>query len=265
MKRQQKPKRQNNAKNKGLKPAALKPDNEEAPLFPMRLNKYMAHRGMATRRGADELIEKGQVLINGKRAVLGSKVESGDKVSLTRAVKPKEYVYLAYHKPAGVVTHSPQFGEEDIAKVLKKAGVPKDVAPLGRLDKASRGLILLTNDGRLTDRLLNPKFEHEKEYVVKTREELRSNFKQKMEAGVDIEGYVTRPTKVEIRGPKEFAVTLTEGKKHQIRRMVSALHNDVADLRRTRVMNIRLGNLPLGELRHLTDTELSALLKSLGL
>lgn len=250
--------------NQKNRPKAQKQAPQE-DIFPMRINKYLAHKGMTTRRGADELIKKGQVLINGTRASLGSKVERTDKVSLTRAVKEKEYIYLAYNKPQGVVTHSPQFGEEDIAKVLKKAGVPKDVAPLGRLDKASRGLILLTNDGRLTDRLLNPRFSHEKEYLVKTKEELRSNFKQKMEAGVDIEGYLTKPSKVVVRGPKEFSITITEGKKHQIRRMVSALHNDVADLRRVRVMNIRLDNLPSGEFRHLTDQELAKLLLALGL
>lgn len=249
------------------RPETRKPAEEPAALFPMRINKYLAHRGMTTRRGGDELIAKGQVLINGIRAKLGDKVMPTDKISLTRAAKEKEkeYVYLAYHKPQGVVTHSPQYGEEDIAHVLRKAGVPKDVAPLGRLDKASRGLILLTNDGRLTDRLLNPRFEHEKEYAVKTKEALRSSFKEKMEAGVDIEGYLTKPTKVSVRGPKEFIVTLTEGKKHQIRRMVSALHNDVVDLRRTRIMNIRLDNLPSGEFRHLDERELTVLLKSLGL
>ena len=234
-------------------------------VFPMRINKYLAYKGISTRRGADSLIERGFVTINGVKAILGDKVVQADKVDVRPKGKQKEYVYLAYNKPKGVITHSPQHGEEDIRTALKSAGYPADVAPMGRLDKDSHGLLILTNDGRVTDRLLNPRGEHEKEYVVKTQNELRSNFKQQMESGVDIEGYKTKPCFVQIRGSKEFAITLTEGKKHQIRRMCVALHNDVKDLRRTRIMSIRLDSTPEGGFRAIEGSELAQFLRELGL
>lgn len=233
----------------------------------MRINKYLAHAGHATRRGADELIESKKVLINGRIAVLGDKVEKTDKVELRDGHKPKEYKYFAYHKPKGVVTHSPQEeDEEDIKENLTKFPELADVFPVGRLDKASHGLIILTNDGRVTDRLLNPEYDHEKEYVVKTRDRLRDSFQMHMEKGVTLEdGYVTKPTKVKLLGDHAFAVTLTEGKKHQIRRMLSALHNDVVELKRVKVMNISLGALPPGSFRPIDGAPLKVFLKSLGL
>src|SRR3989344_4867863 len=178
--------------------------------YPMRINKYLADQKISTRRGADELIKQKKVFINGKLAVLGDQVTEKDKVEV-RGAEEKKYLYYAYNKPIGIETNSPR----------------EDLFPLGRLDKASHGLLILTNDGRITDGLLNPKFFHEKEYVVKTLNKLRSNFKQKMEAGVNIEGYMTRPCKVQILNDFAFRVTLTEGKKHQIRRMCSALFQEV--------------------------------------
>ncbi len=136
--------------------------------------------------------------------------------------------------------------------------------PLGRLDKASHGLLILTNDGRITDSLLNPKYIHEKEYLVKTKEKLRSNFKQKMEAGVNIEGYVTQKCKVKIVNENTFRVTLTEGKKHQIRRMCANLFQEVGDLKRERIMNIKLGNLKPKTTREIKGEELKEFLNSLG-
>lgn len=139
-------------------------------LYPVRINKYLAWKKISTRRGADELIKNKKVFINGKLAILGSKVNETDIVEV-RGIKTKEYVYFAYNKPIGIETSSPKEG----------------LFPLGRLDKNSHGLIILTNDGRITDQLLNPKYFHEKEYVVKTSNKLRSNFKQKMEAGVNLD------------------------------------------------------------------------------
>jgi pseudouridine synthase len=133
------------------------------------------------------------------------------------------------------------------------------------LDKASHGLLILTNDGRITDLLLNPEYAHEKEYVVKTGNKLRSNFKQKMEAGVNIEGYRTKPCKVQIVNDFTFKVILTEGKKHQIRRMCSALFQEVADLKRIRIMNIKLDNLKPSSLREIKGKELETFLKSVGI
>src|SRR3989339_2076449 len=214
----------------------------------MRINKYLADKNISTRRGADEIIKNKKVFINGKLALLGSQVKETDVVEV-RGTKSKEYKYFAYYKPIGIETSSPQ----------------EDLFPLGRLDKTSHGLMILTNDGRITDQLLNPKYFHEKEYLVKTKEKLRSSFKQKMEAGVNIEGYVTKKCKVQIVNKNTFRVILTEGKKHQIRRMCSALFQEIADLKRERIMNIKLGNLKPGALREIKGEELDTFLETLGL
>src|SRR3990167_7898372 len=209
----------------------------------MRINKYLALKKISTRRGADELVKEKKVFINGKLALLGSKVNEADRVEV-KGAEQKEYKYFAYNKPIGIETDSPR----------------EDLFPLGRLDKASHGLLILTNDGRITDQLLNPKYFHEKEYVVKTLNKLRSSFKQKMEVGVKIEGpenYVTKKCKVKILNEFAFRIILTEGKKHQIRRMCSALFQEVADLKRERIMNIKLGNLKPGALREIKGEELA--------
>ena len=211
--------------------------------YPIRINKYLALKKISTRRGADELVKYKKVFINDKLAVLGSKVIEKDKVEV-RGVKLKNYLYFAYNKPIGIETNSPQ----------------EDLFPLGRLDKKSHGLLILTNDGRITDALLNPKYFHEKEYLVKTSNKLRSSFKQKMEAGVNIEGYLTKKCKVQILNDFAFRIILTEGKKHQIRRMCSALFQEVADLKRERIMNIKLGKLMPNALREIKGEELTTFL-----
>jgi 23S rRNA pseudouridine2604 synthase len=239
--------------------------------YPMRLNKYLAHQGLATRRAADDLITKKKVLINGRIAVLGDKVNETDKVALVGTIPSQHLVYFAYNKPVGVITHSPQVGEKDIKQsITGKRGSSSDTAlsdvfPIGRLDKDSSGLIILTNDGRVTDRLLNPEYTHDKEYRVRTLDTLRESFKKSMEAGVNIEGYLTQPCAVRKTGPKSFNITLTEGKKHQIRRMVSAMHNTVTDLERTRILNIRLEDLKPNATRPIQGDELTTFLTSLGI
>lgn len=239
--------------------------------FPMRINKYLALKKHSTRRGADELISKKQVLINGRLAVLGDKVNETDKVEVRFRGKQKQYIYIAYNKPKGVVTHSAEKGEKEIKqdlsrKVLAKWEVAvKDIFPVGRLDKDSHGLIILTNDGRITDRLLGPSYFHEKEYVVKTKNKLRTSFKEKMEAGVKIDKEKTAKCKVKILGEHTFRVILTEGKKHQIRRMCDALFQEVSDLERVRIMNIELGKLARGSHREITGPELQTFLHSLDL
>lgn len=235
-------------------------------IYPMRINKYLAQKGYATRRGADELIEKKRVYINGQVAVLGDKVEEDDKVEVKGGGKSNaKLVYFAYHKPVGVITHSPQDEEEDIRERVAEIPELAGTFPVGRLDKGSSGLIILTNDGRITDRLLNPEYEHEKEYIVKTKERLRDSFKANMEGGLDIEGDHTKPAKVRILGNSTFSIVLTEGKKHQIRRMVVALFNEVVTLQRVRVMNVMLGTLKPGAFRAIEGDELTVFLKSLGL
>lgn len=226
--------------------------------YPMRINKHLAHKNLCTRREADELIKAGKVLINGVPAKLGDKVNEKDEVKVL--FRPKKYRYFAYHKPRGVITHSPQGDEVDIKQVSPIEGV----FPIGRLDKDSSGLIILTDDGRITDKLLNPDYVHEKEYVVTTKEELKETFKSKMEKGVDIEGYMTKPATVEILGARTFSVILTEGKKHQIRRMCAALGYVVNTLERRRIMNIQLSGLASGESRPILGQELATFLKALG-
>ncbi len=230
--------------------------------YPMRINKYLAHEGISTRRGADELITRKKVLVNGRVAVLGDKINKGDKVTIRGVSSPKTHLYFAYNKPTGVITHSPQFGEKDIKQ---SAGLPKDVFPVGRLDKDSSGLIILTNDGRVTERLLSPMRDHDKEYRVRTAEPLRESFKKAMEGGVNIEGYLTAPCTVRKTGPKSFNITLTEGKKHQIRRMVAAMHNQVVELERVRILNIRLDDLAEGAWRPIEGEELKTFLAQLGM
>lgn len=213
---------------------------------PMRINKYLALKKISTRRGADTLVNEKKVFINGKLALLGSKVKETDKVEV-RGAQTLQYKYYAYNKPIGTETATP-----------KEAAL--GLFPLGRLDKASHGLLILTNDGRITDQLLSPKYFHEKEYVVKTSNKLRGSFKDKMEKGVNIEGYVTKPCKVEIVNDFTFKVILTEGKKHQIRRMCSALFQEVSDLKRERIMNIKLGNLKPKGIKEIKGKELSTFL-----
>lgn len=231
----------------------------------MRINKYLAKQGISTRRGADELITQGKVLLNGKVAVLGDKVKEDDKVEMRALRKPKKYVYFAYNKPVGIITHSPQEGEKDIKQAVETAIEMRDVFPVGRLDKDSSGLLILTNDGRVTDRLLNPDYEHDKEYRVRTLDPIRDSFKKTVEAGVDIEGYLTKPCIVRKTGTKTFNITLTEGKKHQIRRMVAAMHNTVVDLERTRILNIRLDDLKPGAWRPIEGKELETFLEKIGM
>jgi len=226
--------------------------------FPMRINKYLAHMRYCTRLEADVLIAKGKVTINGRLAVLGDKVSEGDAVEVN--ARPKKHRYYAYNKPAGIITHSAGEDEEDIADVSPIPGV----FPVGRLDKESYGLIILTDDGRLTDALLNPIHEHEKEYVVKTKDAPPASFFAQLETGVDIGGYKTKPCTVRKLGPKNFSIILTEGKKHQIRRMCGAFGQSAVDLKRVRIMNIHLGDLPSGEARVIEGAELKDLLRVLS-
>ncbi|MDB5224897.1 MAG: rsuA [Candidatus Adlerbacteria bacterium] len=225
----------------------------------MRINKYLALHKYASRREADKLVEAGRVYINGAQAALGSDVKDGDTVEVTGEMKT--YRYFAYNKPRGIITHSPQGDEQSIEDILPL----KDVFPIGRLDKDSYGLIILTDDGRITDALLNPKNEHEKQYEVATLDDLPKGFKRDMERGVNIGDYTTKPCQVEILGKRSFSITLTEGKKHQIRRMCGAFGASAIELKRVRILNIAIGSLRVGSYRPIQDTELATFLKSLGM
>jgi len=227
----------------------------------MRINKYLATKKYCTRREADEIIKKGKVFINGRLAVLGDKISQSDVVDVKW--RAKNCRYYAYNKPRGIITHSPQAGdEEDILMILPQA--LKNVFPVGRLDKDSYGLIILTDDGRIVDPLLNPEFEHEKEYAVTTTENLPGDFKEKMEAGINIGDCITKPCKIELISYNKFLIALTEGKKHQIRRMCGSFGLDAFGIERKRIMNVRLGRLAPGEYRPIQGKELQDFLKALG-
>jgi 23S rRNA pseudouridine2604 synthase len=233
-------------------------------VFPIRINKYLAYNNFCTRREADEIIKSGRVKINERLAVLGDKVQAEDNVTIDKDIRRnKELVYLAFNKPRGVVTHSPQKGEKSIEDILKYS---QRVFPVGRLDKDSHGLIILTNDGRVTDRLLNPDHEHEKEYIVEVDRAISPGFIKNMSEGVILDdGYKTKIAEVKKIDDLTFSIILTEGKKRQIRRMCEKLERAVLDLKRKRIMNIELGKLKSREFRKIESKELEDLLKSIGM
>lgn len=231
----------------------------------MRINKYLAHTGVASRREADDLIAAGKVTVNGKKAAMGQSVTESDNVAVVGKTKSKSY--YAYYKGRGVITHSPAEHETDIAMRLAADYGITHVSPVGRLDKDSEGLMILSNDGRITGPLLDPESENDKEYEVLVDKPLSGMFRRAMEAGVDIEGYRTKPAKVEAstKNDKRFNLTITEGKKHQIRRMCAALGYQVQTLKRNRILNIELGKLKPNQYRKIAGPELTTFLKSLGL
>lgn len=227
----------------------------------VRINKQVADMGLASRREADELIASGKVFVNGKKAVMGMQVHPiNDKVELKG--NKQAYVYYAYNKPMGVVTTGPQGDEEDI---LAHTKFHKKVFPVGRLDKDSHGLILLTNDRRITHRLLDPQFEHEKEYRVTVKKRLGGTFIKKLESGVFIDKRKTLPVQVFREGDYTFRIILTEGRNRQIRQMVEAAGDTVVDLLRLRIEHIRLGTIKPGEFKSVSKTDMATLLKKLGL
>lgn len=231
--------------------------------FPMRINKYLALKGYATRRGADALIEDGVVFVNGNVAVIGQQIQESDQVEVRSAAK--SYRYVLYYKPRGIITHSPASGEVDIATQIATDHGVTGLAPIGRLDKDSEGLMLLTDDGRVTDRILNPKYAHVRRYEVTVDKPLTPVFLKSMESGVAIEGYRTKPAHVEKISRNTFILELTEGKKHQVRRMCAALGFQVKKLVRVSLLDLALTNLRSGQYRTLQGAELKTFLQLLGL
>lgn len=230
--------------------------------YPIRINRYLYLKGFCSRRKADQLIEKGDILINGKVAVLGTKVLDGDEVTVGKQVRKlqSEYKYFLYHKPRGIVSHNPQGDEKSVEDV---SGLGNNFFPVGRLDKASHGLMLLTNDGRIVNQLLSPEFAHEREYVVRVDKKITNSFITRMKKGVNIEGYMTKPSIARKVNDFTFNITLTEGKKHQIRRMTVALGYQVKDLKRIRIMDFTLNNTEEGQTKELLKGEKEALLNTL--
>ena len=232
----------------------------------VRLNKYLAECGVCSRRDADVLIEAGKVTVNGKKAESGMRVSSADEVICNGKVlkSRNEKVVLAYYKPLGVTcTEKDRFAD----KTLKDAfDYPIRVTYAGRLDKETEGLLLMTNDGDLIQRLMRGTEHHEKEYVVKVTKELTPDFKQKMEEGVFLSelNRRTKPCKVEILGKYTFKIILTQGLNRQIRRMCQELGYKVNALQRIRVANITLGKLRPGTFRRVSGEELQELYSMIG-
>lgn len=226
----------------------------------MRINKYLSSAGIVSRRGADQWIEDGRVMINGELAELGSRVSDADDVRVDgKPVKKKEQlVYIALNKPVGVTSTTERHIKGNVVDFVNH---PLRVFHVGRLDKDSNGLLLLTNDGDIVNEILREEHGHEKEYIVTVDRPLTKDFVQKMESGVEILGTTTKPCKVKQLGPRKFNITLTQGLNRQIRRMCAALGYHVRTLQRTRVLNIHLGNLPVGKWRDLTEVELKEMFR----
>ena len=227
---------------------------------PVRLNKYLSEAGVCSRREADRLIETGRVTVDGKTAQTGMKVIPGQEVRVGKKLVSKgdEMVVLAVNKPRGIVCTEEKRERNSIVRFLD---YPIRVTYIGRLDKDSRGLLLMTNNGDIINRMMRASNHHEKEYKVTVDKEITDEFLEKMAGGVPILDTVTRPCRVRKIGKYTFSIILTQGLNRQIRRMCEALGYEVKDLLRVRVMNIRLGSLKEGGYRKVTDAELEELYK----
>ena len=228
----------------------------------IRLNKYIGESGICSRRDADRYIEQGNVFINGKRASVGDQVFAGDVVKVNgQLIEPRnedDLVLIALNKPVGIVSTT-EDGERD--NIVDFVNHSKRVFPIGRLDKDSQGLILLTNHGDLVNKILRAGNDHEKEYIVTVNKPVTEEFIRGLGAGVPMLGTVTKKCKVKKEAPFVFRITLVQGLNRQIRRMAEYFGYEVTKLERVRIMNISLKGVPPGEWRDLTDDELIALFK----
>jgi 23S rRNA pseudouridine2604 synthase len=225
----------------------------------VRLNKYISETGACSRREADKWIEAGRVSLNGQPATLGTQVAEGDEVRIDGnliGVK-KQQVYIALNKPVGIICTTEAHIEDNI---IDHVGFPERIFPVGRLDRDSEGLILLTNNGDIVNEILRSENNHEKEYVVTVDRPITDLSLRMLAAGVKIMGELTKPSKVTRVNAQSFRIILTQGLNRQIRRMCSALGYKAQRLQRVRIMNIHLGNLRPGQWRHLTPTELAGLM-----
>ena len=232
----------------------------------IRINKYLSEAGVCSRREADRLVDAGRVCIDGVTAVSGAKVCDGQTVTLDgRNIKKEdEEIYLAFYKPKGIVcTTATEENGEKIKNVVEYINYDKRIYPVGRLDQASEGLLLMTNQGDVMEKILRSRYGHEKEYFVKVDHKVTDEFLKKMGEGVPILETVTKPCKVWKEDDFSFHIILTQGLNRQIRRMCSNLGYKVVKLKRIRIMNIELGGLKCGEYRLVEGTEKKKLYESL--
>ncbi len=231
---------------------------------PVRLNKYLSEIGHCSRRAADKLIESGRVYVNGEKVVMGQKVTPSDRIEIDgipiESTNEKN-VYLAFHKPVGIVCTTDTHVEKD--NIIDFINYPTRIFPIGRLDKPSEGLILMTNDGDIVNKILRARNEHEKEYQVTVNKPVTAEFIQQMSEGIPILDTVTRKCYVEQTHKKEFKIILTQGLNRQIRRMCEYLDYRVVKLKRVRIMNIKL-DVKVGQYRDLTKAELKELQRRLA-
>jgi len=225
----------------------------------VRLNKYISETGICSRREADKWIDAGRVTCNGQPAALGTQVQSGDEVRIDGALigAKKQQIYIALNKPVGVTCTTEAHIEDNIIDLI---GHAERIFPIGRLDKDSEGLILLTNNGDIVNEILRAENNHEKEYIVMVDRPITDLSLKMMASGVKIMGEMTKPCKVSRIDQESFRMILTQGLNRQIRRMCSALGYKARRLKRVRIMNIHLGELASGRWRNLTDAELAGLL-----
>jgi 23S rRNA pseudouridine2604 synthase len=227
----------------------------------IRLNKYLSEIGYCSRRAGDKLIESGRVLINNEPATLGQKIIITDEIKIDDEVvevKSKRKIYLALNKPIGIVCTTDTRVEKD--NIIDFINYPVRIFPIGRLDKPSSGLILLTNDGDIVNKILRTEHNHEKEYLVRVDKPLSQTIIDRMSKGVPILDTITKECEIKKISTNEFKIILTQGLNRQIRRMCEYFNYKVVSLERTRIMNIKL-DLPLGEHRELTDDEINSLNK----
>jgi len=229
----------------------------------VRINKYLADAGVCSRREADRAVEQGLVQIDGEKAVAGSRVLPGARVTFRgKELKPvNDLVLIAFNKPVGIVCTTDRRDPDNIIDFISHE---KRIFPIGRLDKDSEGLILLTNDGDIVNKILRASNHHEKEYIVQVNKDITQDFLVKMASGVEILDTVTLPAKLEQIDRNTFSIVLTQGLNRQIRRMCEALDYRVRHLKRVRIMNIQLGRLKTGTYRNLTPPELEELKEQLG-
>ena len=231
----------------------------------IRINKYLSEAGHCSRRAADKLLEQGRITINGVKPEMGTRVQPDDVVAVDGEAiggPQEERILIAYHKPIGIVCTTDQRREKD--NIIDAIRFPTRIFPIGRLDKMSEGLIFLTNDGDIVNKILRARNQHEKEYVVTVNREFDETFLSMMASGVAILDTVTRPCEVEAITKRTFRIVLTQGLNRQIRRMCEALGYRVVKLCRERIMNVELGDLAVGTYRHLDDHELNVLEASLS-
>ena len=230
----------------------------------VRLNKYLSEAGVCSRRGADRLIEEGRVSVNGTLAFLGSVVKNSDEVRLDGELvsKKTDKILIAFNKPRGIVCTTADPKSKDV-NIIEYINYPERIFPVGRLDKDSEGLILLSNDGDLSNKIMKARNFHEKEYEVEVDKPFDDEFLKKMSEGVPILDTITRKCTLKRTGKTSFNIILTQGLNRQIRRMCEYFGYKVVRLKRTRIMNIKLGNLKSGTYRNITDNEYKELIKGL--